>query len=64
MAKSKREKKLASGDLELCEWKQEEIIKNFDLLREILRKPKYVCLNCARAASKKKYLCKQTVLKR
>jgi len=47
----------------LCKWKSDHIWEDFDQLRKIVRKPKYVCRKCARSASKKKWLCKPTALK-
>ncbi|KAA3645825.1 MAG: hypothetical protein DWQ07_11535 [Chloroflexi bacterium] len=64
MTRSNREKKLAKGELQLCDWEKEEIIGSFDVLRDIVHKPKYVCQKCARSASKKRYLCKPTSMKR
>jgi hypothetical protein len=41
----------------LCEWNEKKIKNEFIMLVEIVSAPKVVCKKCARAASKKKYLC-------
>ncbi|MBN1517156.1 hypothetical protein JXA32_11395 [Candidatus Sumerlaeota bacterium] len=42
---------------EICKW--ESFTKsNFKKLKEIVEKPKYICLKCGRVANDKSYLCK------
>lgn len=42
----------------LCKWKKAAIDEKMDKLQDIVSQPRYVCRNCARAASDRKYLCK------
>lgn len=42
----------------ICKWK--DIKCDLDLVKEIVRKPLFVCVKCGRAARKDKYLCKPT----
>jgi hypothetical protein len=42
----------------LCKWKKKDIQKNLPGLAKIVRKPKFVCMNCGRAAASKKDICK------
>jgi len=46
----------------MCDLDGSAIKKNLDEIAAIVRKPKYICANCARVANKKKYLCKGTKL--
>jgi hypothetical protein len=48
----------------LCTLGRKHIEDTIDYLSEIVGKPKYLCRKCARAANKKKYLCKPAKLKR
>jgi lipopolysaccharide biosynthesis regulator YciM len=43
---------------ELCEWSKAQLREHFELLEQIVAKPKYVCPKCGRAANAKKWLCK------
>lgn len=43
---------------ELCKWKSEQYVKNFDLLSQAVADSRYACVKCGRAAGKKKWLCK------
>jgi hypothetical protein len=40
----------------LCDWKKDEIKDDLDKLKEIVGKPRYVCLKCARVAIDSAYL--------
>jgi hypothetical protein len=42
----------------LCKWSKSRYVKDMDMLREIVREPKYVCKDCGRVAGEKKWLCK------
>ncbi len=42
----------------LCEWKKGEIRDDFEKLRELVRKPEFICRKCGRAANNKEVLCK------
>ena len=53
---------MAKKDKTLCKWKQDEIEKNFDALRDMVANPKYVCRRCGRAVAKKKWVCKPAPL--
>jgi len=46
----------------LCKWKKEEIKERHSELAALVAEPKFICERCARAASKKKYLCKPAKL--
>jgi hypothetical protein len=41
----------------LCKWDKGEIKEDFERLGRIVSRPRFVCRDCARAASKKKWLC-------
>lgn len=41
----------------LCKWKRAEYREQKKLLRQIVSRPRYVCLRCGRVADKKKLLC-------
>ena len=41
----------------LCDWSAKDIDKNYDELKNLVRKPKFICEKCARVSNKKKYLC-------
>jgi hypothetical protein len=47
----------------LCKWKKADIEAQFDELVALVRKPKYICSKCGRAAKSKKSLCKPESLK-
>ncbi len=51
-------------NLKLCKWPGEEYKKNFERLVKIVKKPKYVCTKCGRAARKGKWLCQPHELKK
>lgn len=46
----------------LCEWKKDDIKDNLNELKEIVGKPKYICLKCARVAKEAIYLHKPVEL--
>jgi len=46
----------------LCDWKKDEIKDNLHKLKEIVGKPRYVCLKCARVAEDAAYLHKPVEL--
>lgn len=47
---------------EICKWDKKRIKKEFALLAEIVSNPDYICKDCGRAASDKKYLCESKKL--
>ena len=46
----------------LCDWKKDEIKENLNRLKEIVAKPRYICLKCGRAAKDSAYLHKPVEL--
>lgn len=46
----------------LCKWEKDEIKDNLSKIKEIVGKPKYVCLKCARVAKDAAYLHKPVEL--
>ncbi len=46
----------------LCDSKINRILADKKLVRELFAQPRFVCQNCGRAVSKKKYICKPTAL--
>lgn len=46
----------------LCEWKKDDIKDNLNALKDIVGKPKYICLKCARVAKEATYLHKPVEL--
>jgi len=46
----------------LCGWSSDAIVDDIATLAEIVESPRFVCRRCARAAGKKKWLCKPTRL--
>ena len=47
----------------LCDWKKSDITGDMDRLLKVVGNPRFVCEDCCRAASKKKYLCNPMALK-
>ena len=43
---------------ELCEWSKAQLRDHFELLEEIVSRPKFACPKCGRVANAKKWLCK------
>ena len=43
---------------ELCKWKRDMYVQDLKLLRDVIRKPKYFCEKCGRAARKGRWLCR------
>jgi hypothetical protein len=41
----------------LCKWEKDERIKHLEDYRKIVKKAVYMCENCGRVATKKKWLC-------
>jgi hypothetical protein len=54
---------LGKKDDKLCDWKKDDIKKNFEALRKIVSRPKYVCKKCARVSAKSDHICKPVSLK-
>jgi hypothetical protein len=54
---------VAKKTKELCKWKQDDIKKNLDEFRDMVRSPKFLCEKCGRVADKKKWLHKAVPLK-
>ena len=48
----------------LCDWKKSDITGDMGRLLKVVGNPRYVCEECCRAASKKKYLCSPMPLKK
>lgn len=48
----------------LCKWRRGEVEANLELLREMVKKPKFACKKCARVANTKKALCSAVKLKK
>ena len=48
---------MAKKSKHLCAWKKDERVKKFDRYTSMVKKPRFVCGNCGRAAAKKKWLC-------
>ena len=46
----------------LCKWKKARIEDDFEAYKELVRKPKFICRKCGRAAADKKSLCKPAKL--
>lgn len=46
----------------LCKWTAEDIEQHLPVLAELVDEPRYVCRKCARAARRKKNLCKPVPL--
>jgi hypothetical protein len=42
----------------LCKLKRGEVAKYFPEIKDVVEKPKFICENCARVSSRKKYLCR------
>jgi hypothetical protein len=42
----------------LCKWNKSRYVKDLDLLRQIVREPRFICKDCGRASREKKFLCK------
>lgn len=42
----------------LCAWKKDAIGDRRAKLEKIVSEPRYLCVRCARVATKKKHLCK------
>jgi hypothetical protein len=53
-----------SGGKTLCGWKKKEITGDMERLLKVVGDPRYVCQECCRVASKKKYLCEPMPLKK
>jgi lipopolysaccharide biosynthesis regulator YciM len=49
---------MSAKEKTLCDWKPQQYVKELELLKSIVAKPAYVCTDCGRAASQKKWLCK------
>ncbi len=47
---------MAKKTKQLCKWDGKDIRKNFKKFADMVRKPKYVCKKCGRAAAKKIWL--------
>jgi hypothetical protein len=47
----------------LCKWKKEDFETDFEKLADAVRKSKYVCIKCGRAARKEKWLCEAKSVK-
>jgi len=54
---------VAKKEKRLCKWKEETIIDNFEVFKDIVKSPKFACKKCARVANKKKWLHKPIPLK-
>ena len=48
----------------LCCWKREERAADFKKYRKIVRKSRYVCINCGRTAVSPEFLCQAASLKK
>jgi len=46
----------------MCKYKKEKIEENLEILKQIVKNPKFICRKCARAAKEEKYLCKPLTL--
>jgi len=46
----------------LCKLKKDELADDFKKIVKIVKKPKFICEKCARAAKEKKYLCNPVTL--
>jgi hypothetical protein len=44
---------MAKKNRTICAWDENDIQKDFDRLRVMVSKPKFVCANCGRAARKR-----------
>ncbi len=58
-----KEYKMAKKSKRLCKWKEEDIVKQFDKLKSIVKNPTFACKKCGRVADKKKWLHKPIELK-
>lgn len=54
---------MAKKSKRLCKWKEEDIVKQFDKLKSIVKNPTFACKKCGRVADKKKWLHKPIELK-
>jgi hypothetical protein len=54
--------KKAKSTRSLCKWSSDEIAAELATLREIIGEPRFVCGKCARAAARKKHLCRPVKL--
>ncbi|MBN2008213.1 hypothetical protein JW960_02580 [candidate division KSB1 bacterium] len=49
-------------DKKLCKWDKEDIQADFKKLKKLVKKPKYVCEKCGRAAREDSALCRPVEL--
>ena len=57
-------RKKMSSDVKLCKWKKQDYKDNLGELKKIVKKPKFVCEKCGRAAKSKKWLCEPVSLEK
>jgi hypothetical protein len=48
---------------ELCKLKKNELVSDFKKITRIVKKAKFICEKCARAANEKRYLCNPVKIK-
>jgi hypothetical protein len=55
-------KQMSDDQKTLCKYKKEKLEEHFELIKTIVRDPKFICKKCGRVAAQKEWLCKPIAL--